>query len=470
MKCRQDHLFEAPAIQYNQVDDFISSMFLFLILLNMKLHTYITTACIVGIFSLTAYAQHPLSDVSPNPMLSTQHSPEDQRLNNLSLSPITALCDSSYTWVWNDSSSSWGLSSKELYIYNTQNQIAETTFLDWTGTDWVLWRRQFNIYNTHNQTDSILMVEWANQTWNNLGLTVYIYDANDQVVNIVKKAWKNGAWENTAQYTYTYDSNNDRVKYLVQFWNNGAWENSSQEFYTYNTDHTIADLVHQAWTTGLWENLWRMTYTYDLNLNLTDIQQEGWQNTSWEILGHTVYTYDPNNNRTNTHDSLWDGTSWQPMKRTTEAYDTNNNRTNYLQETRSNSTWINDFELHWVYDANDVEKILVYTNWDQSGSSIQYADSTLYFYHLINGIPEKQQAQGFRLYPNPFSTQTMLLFDQEQHNSRIRVFDEMGREVENQSFSGRHFILNRDRLPSGNYFIQVTDNHGGRMAKQITIR
>ncbi|MCB0428755.1 MAG: T9SS type A sorting domain-containing protein, partial [Flavobacteriales bacterium] len=96
--------------------------------------------------------------------------------------------------------------------------------------------------------------------------------------------------------------------------------------------------------------------------------------------------------------------------------------------------------------------------------------STLYFYHLINGIPEKQQAQGFRLYPNPFSTQTMLLFDQEQHNSRIRVFDEMGREVENQSFSGRHFILNRDRLPSGNYFIQVTDNHGGRMAKQITIR
>lgn len=76
-------------------------------------------------------------------------------------------------------------------------------------------------------------------------------------------------------------------------------------------------------------------------------------------------------------------------------------------------------------------------------------------------IAENNEEKTFTLYPNPFSTQTTLQTDKVLQNASLTIYNSFGQAVRKMdNLSGQTFILTRDNLPSGFYFIRLTE--GGR--------
>jgi len=61
------------------------------------------------------------------------------------------------------------------------------------------------------------------------------------------------------------------------------------------------------------------------------------------------------------------------------------------------------------------------------------------------------------VYPNPFATQTSIVFSEVQRNTTIRIVDVMGREIRSFQFSGDRLTVDKGNMKKGIYFIQAID-------------
>jgi hypothetical protein len=71
--------------------------------------------------------------------------------------------------------------------------------------------------------------------------------------------------------------------------------------------------------------------------------------------------------------------------------------------------------------------------------------------------------------PNPFTSQTVISFSQEQKNTTISIMDFIGREIETISFSGRQYLLDKGEMSSGVYFVRIEDEKRNVANKKIIL-
>lgn len=71
------------------------------------------------------------------------------------------------------------------------------------------------------------------------------------------------------------------------------------------------------------------------------------------------------------------------------------------------------------------------------------------------GIDEIATDNSIQISPNPFSSQTLIKFVEQQNNSLISIRNLWGTEVKQITFTGDNFIFDRDDLPAGCYFVNV---------------
>jgi uncharacterized delta-60 repeat protein len=89
--------------------------------------------------------------------------------------------------------------------------------------------------------------------------------------------------------------------------------------------------------------------------------------------------------------------------------------------------------------------------------------------HIATSIENTQEAD-VTVYPNPFQSQTVLKADFPLNKATLRIVNSTGQIVkEVKSNSGNSVILHRDNLPSGLYFIHLTENNRKILAKKILI-
>ena len=70
---------------------------------------------------------------------------------------------------------------------------------------------------------------------------------------------------------------------------------------------------------------------------------------------------------------------------------------------------------------------------------------------------ESYQNENVTVYPNPFSTQTIIQTENVFKKATLTVFNSLGHQVKQlKDISGQTIILSRDYLPSGFYFLQLT--------------
>ena len=75
-----------------------------------------------------------------------------------------------------------------------------------------------------------------------------------------------------------------------------------------------------------------------------------------------------------------------------------------------------------------------------------------------------------KIYPNPFFTQTVLQADNPLKNATLTVYDCIGQSVKQiNNISGKTVTLFRDNLPSGLYFVRLTEDNNILTVKKLVI-
>ena len=85
---------------------------------------------------------------------------------------------------------------------------------------------------------------------------------------------------------------------------------------------------------------------------------------------------------------------------------------------------------------------------------------TVFKLGVNTGVTENNVKNGFTIYPNPFSVQTVLKTGYLLHNTTLTVFNCFGQTVKQiMNISGESIIFNRENLPSGLYFVRLGEEN-----------
>ena len=131
----------------------------------------------------------------------------------------------------------------------------------------------------------------------------------------------------------------------------------------------------------------------------------------------------------------------------------------------------NNFLKLWLayFLKNDCQKAQDFQDSLSMSSKISYRQSQAIgcFTGIINS---NFYPNSFKVFPNPFSTQTTLQTDILLHNATFTVYNCFGQTVrEITNISGNTATFYRDNLPSGLYFIRLTQDNKQIETKKLII-
>lgn len=82
-------------------------------------------------------------------------------------------------------------------------------------------------------------------------------------------------------------------------------------------------------------------------------------------------------------------------------------------------------------------------------------------------ISKVQLDVNVTVYPNPFSTETTILFGETQQNATVKIVDIYGKTVKSYNFSGTQLIVEKGNMAAGVYFIQMQTKQGSISRKIV---
>ena len=108
---------------------------------------------------------------------------------------------------------------------------------------------------------------------------------------------------------------------------------------------------------------------------------------------------------------------------------------------------------------------------DNLGDSVEAVKQVNLLPAILLSTGEIHAANGFiKIYPNPFCTQTVLQADIPLKNATLTVDNCIGQTVKQiNNISGQTVTLFRDNLPSGLYFVRLTENNNILVVKKLVI-
>jgi hypothetical protein len=88
---------------------------------------------------------------------------------------------------------------------------------------------------------------------------------------------------------------------------------------------------------------------------------------------------------------------------------------------------------------------------------------------MISGIKEVQDETLFTIAPNPFNSQAIISFAQEQKNATIKITDLFGKEIKAINFTGKRYIIQNEGMKAGVYYVQITDETKNISTRKIIV-
>lgn len=98
------------------------------------------------------------------------------------------------------------------------------------------------------------------------------------------------------------------------------------------------------------------------------------------------------------------------------------------------------------------------------------ASGTILKYSSTVGIEENNADDNVLIYPNPSESHITIVFENEQKNSVITMFDELGKEVKLIIFSGKECTIKKGDLKPGTYFVRIIDENKNTISKKIIVK
>lgn len=89
---------------------------------------------------------------------------------------------------------------------------------------------------------------------------------------------------------------------------------------------------------------------------------------------------------------------------------------------------------------------------------------------LSLGIEQQISENLFQVFPNPFDSQTTIIFKESQSNTIIKIIDVNGREVKTINFNGNQLVIDKEEMTSGLYFIQIKATNKNIVSRKIILQ
>ena len=136
--------------------------------------------------------------------------------------------------------------------------------------------------------------------------------------------------------------------------------------------------------------------------------------------------------------------------------------------------WGNSFITGYYYYPKMLFGPTTLTNSDNTGSTtdifIAKLDTTVIHISGAGVDNLRMEDEVATISPNPFSSQTAITFGKEQKHTTIKIMDATGRELRTVNFTGLEFIIQKEDLKEGLYFVQITDENKNVVNKKIIVQ
>jgi Secretion system C-terminal sorting domain len=358
--------------------------------------------------------------------------------------------------MWVQSENDWVQITYSSTKYDTFGRIIYSEYSDYYG------QYQGSINYTYDSNGNIIEIKTGSYGENE-SHTSNKYDLNNNLIESFKVSY----YENYYPYndyieTFNYDDEGNLIFVLKKSWEltgllpsaEGEWENSRQTTYIYDSKNQLISFLKQDWGKEEWINDYQYSYTYNNYGNkLTSLYERWNENNDIYFIGKETFTFDSDENLlTFVYERLIDGER-ESYTRLSNTYDLNNNMISSLFETWGNGYWINgqrifEFEDSYGHKFGKYEGHKIEINWMTASS-----------------VKENQTANfQIKIFPNPASENTTISYTLERNGEvQIKITDLNGMEINvlNQGYKtlGSHEMqINTEKIPSGSYFITVSQN------------
>jgi len=122
------------------------------------------------------------------------------------------------------------------------------------------------------------------------------------------------------------------------------------------------------------------------------------------------------------------------------------------------------------------DSVFPMNNYSVSGSHTIYLNNNVPVFYSWNNVLTASEnilnADNYsvKIYPNPFSTQTILQTNKLFKNATLTVYNSFGQQVKQiKNISGQTVTLFRDNLASGLYFVRLTEDNKTYATKKLVI-
>lgn len=349
------------------------------------------------------------------------------------------LKDSTYQWHWYNATSTWTLSIKVTYSYNT----------------------------TYNETATLS--SYYNQGgWHpNMQTINYVYDSNNHLLSKTEQHWIPSGWENYSRITCTYDASGNQLSEVQEDWDNvsSSWINNTYLSYTYNALNKPITFLAQSWDTSLlnWTNGNRATLNYNTNNEYINILIEQWDaNLSvWITQSQTINYVYTNGDLISLEEQVWDqiNSIFKPSYTQRNTYDANHHilTTTYQDWSTSTNMYYDSAIDTLTYDVNGNQITYVNHQWNTQSNSWRKANRIYDYYSSSVGIIENGlQSAVVSLHPNPTTNDVVISINNQLFFNEVSVADITGKTVLLEKTNLTSSLkLNLSHLNSGIYFISI---------------
>lgn len=322
---------------------------------------------------------------------------------------------------------------RKVYTYQG-NLLSSYALYEGTFHSFILWYCADSIVYKYDMLGRLIETNSYNDNMQHVKTVHYDYPEQHQTVLTTEKLI-DGAW-NTVSRTTKYFSEEDLLlNSLTETCNDGIYSNSSLVTYTYSSSGKTTDVLTQNWTDGAWTNVKLLAYSYNENDFLVSLEIKEWQNGGFESKNRAVYEPNEHGYPVVVTFEKWNGEEWV------------------------DGTWESDLfvfnERHLARQNDELCRMNV------KRIEIHYTNTPMPNY----AVQEQGVAQEFcKVFPNPTTGKVAITGEGLRRAEAVNV---LGQRVATATSEGNQLTIDLGGLPSGIYFVNVTDEDGRKCVRKV---
>ena len=307
--------------------------------------------------------------------------------------------------------------SQTKYVHSAHKQwaFADSTSFHYDKLDRLETKESFNAERVHTSTVH--------------------YEYTDRQTVMTTEKLNNDVWMPTKRETRTYSDAEALLNVMTETYSDGAFHNSTLVTYSYDEQNHCTSVLTQKWENAAWENVKMVVNGYDDNGHLSVAKLMQWQEETFVDANRAVYELNEAGYPIVVFFEKWNGDDWVE------------------------GTWVSDFHVYSENHLNRQDKELCQT--DVRRIEIHYANTPMPDYD----VKEQPTEQAFAtIHPNP-TTGFVAITGKDLRQAE--VLNTLGQQVATALGNGETLQIDIANLPTGIYFVRVTDKEGRKCVRKV---